>query len=407
MTASHHPLPETLISYVSGALPNATSCVVACHLSMCGDCAGHIRRLEIVGGVMLTNLQTARADDATTEKAIALWSSRTLADEPLPGSAASIADPLLPSPLARYMGMSGAQVSWEKVTTGERHYRVALPKGSGQIRLLRLTPGQRLAPRAGVEEVDLALVLQGAFSDSSGDYVRGDIIELSGDMPRDVRAVADIDCICMVASGPRPTNMHRRDRARTGSFEAKPFLPDRHFRDIQSPSRVLMASAVVLVGIGLGWWLRGGKADFPSADNLVRIEGNRLIATGPLQTALQSLPSGGKTTAASPETGKLRLNVAMTFQNQSGDYCRQYNIAAASSGDHAGGDHVGIACHVGDEWVVRMQALVPPASSAAQRTIPAGGGADPAMDAAIGALIDGDPVVGPEEAALMRKGWKK
>jgi putative transcriptional regulator len=50
MTPNHHPFPETLISFVSGTLPDATSCVVVCHLSMCSDCANHVRRLEMLGG---------------------------------------------------------------------------------------------------------------------------------------------------------------------------------------------------------------------------------------------------------------------------------------------------------------------------------------------------------------------
>ena len=59
MIPSHHPNPETLISYASGTLPNAIACIVACHLSMCRECANEIRWLERLAGVMLSRLEPA------------------------------------------------------------------------------------------------------------------------------------------------------------------------------------------------------------------------------------------------------------------------------------------------------------------------------------------------------------
>ena len=140
----------------------------------------------------------------------------------------------------------------------------------------------------------------------------------------------------------------------------------------------LAASLALFVGIGLGWLVRGAPETRIAAD-FVKRDGNRLVAQGELQNVLDVLPSGGETVA--PSDGRdFRLGVRMTFEDQSGDYCRQYEIIAPSSGRYSG-----IACRKGGTWVVTIQALVPPSYSASEQPIPASGDAHAAMDAVIGA----------------------
>ncbi len=402
MTPRHHPLPETLISYAAGTLPNAVACVVACHLTTCRDCAENARRFEILGGLMLERLETASVDHARTEDALAQWSAERIAGEPEPDQPPDIERALIPPPLADYIGMNGGEeVPWETVVNGVQQYRIDLPKGSGQMRLLQLRPGQCLpkAPRA--TEIGLALVLQGAVTNKTGDYLRGDVIDWTEETGLQPRASGNVDCICLVASDAEPAGlaMTLHELRRLGR-KASPSR--RQLRDIWTQSASLAASVALLLGIGVGWLLRGGpETGAIGLDNLVSIEDGRLLARGPLQEALNSLPSGAPT-AAIPDDGELRLGIKMTFQDQDGDYCRQYRIAAASAARYSG-----VTCRMGEEWVVKVQALVPPSPSAADQTIPAGAGADAAMDAVVRALIAGDPVVGEDEAAIMNKGWKK
>ena len=204
MTHNHHPQPETLISYVAGTLPNAISCVVACHLSLCRDCSDHARRLGIVGGLMLKKLDTAPADKAFTERADAHWSVHGLPSrDPRQNPAPQTEDPVLPKPLAHHLGMGGADIPWKTVVKGVRQYWVKLPKGSGQIRLLRLAPGKLLLEHTHTG-MELTLVLQGIYGDHTGDYVRGDVIEWMEGTLHQPRASGAEECICVIASENTP-----------------------------------------------------------------------------------------------------------------------------------------------------------------------------------------------------------
>lgn len=204
MSHKHHPQPDTLISYVAGALPNSISCVVACHISLCKECADHVRRLEILGGLMLKNLETAPADNAFTEGAVARWSVRTgPPPKPPHEPAPKIDDPVLPKPLAHYLGRGAGEIPWKRVVKGVQQYWVKLPEGSGQIRLLRLAPGKLLLEHTHTG-MELTLVLQGIYADHSGDYTRGDVIEWTEGTLHQPRTSGEEECICVIASERTP-----------------------------------------------------------------------------------------------------------------------------------------------------------------------------------------------------------
>jgi putative transcriptional regulator len=201
MNPNHHPDPSTLISYAAGTLPNAISCVVACHLALCQECAEHVRWLGVLGGVMLDRLETPAEDPDLAERVAAGWSPAP--DPSRHDPAPRIGDPVLPEPLARYLGMGVGDVPWKKVVKGVRQHWVKLPKGSGQIRLLRLTPGKVLLEHTHTG-MELTLVLQGVYGDHTGDYLRGDVIEWAEGTLHQPRASGDEECICVVASENTP-----------------------------------------------------------------------------------------------------------------------------------------------------------------------------------------------------------
>ena len=52
----YHPEDEVLFDYVTGALDEATSLLVATHLVLCPHCRGVVKSLEAVGGALLEGL---------------------------------------------------------------------------------------------------------------------------------------------------------------------------------------------------------------------------------------------------------------------------------------------------------------------------------------------------------------
>jgi anti-sigma factor ChrR (cupin superfamily) len=362
---------------------------------MCRLCAQDVRRLELLGGLMLSRLDAGRAEQSIGERAFARAPRVVPSHEAQPDPETGQDDPLLPSLLTRNLPING-DILWQTVSPGVEQHRIALPKGSGQMRLLRLARGEMLPQRGHRADAEIALVLQGRLSGKNGDFIRGDVIDWSDDRNNETIAAGDMDCVCLSAGG---------------GAAAAPYLILREMRERAGPlalrlggalrgTAALAAGVALLIGFGLGWLVpRAPEAG--TVVDLVKVDGNRLIAQGALRDALNVVPSG-REIVASLGGGEVRLGIKMTFEEQSGQYCRQYRIVA-SPPEH----YSGIGCRAGEDWIVRMQALLPPAASGAEHTIPADAGPDGAMDAVIGAWISGNPLGGADEAAVMRKAWQK
>jgi surface antigen len=154
----------------------------------------------------------------------------------------------------------------------------------------------------------------------------------------------------------------------------------------------------MVIGIGLGWLLRGIGNEASSGTAFLRVQNQRVLAIAPLKAVLETVPSG---TLAPLGTRKgAQFQAKMTFRNESRGYCRQYELVLNAHERIAG-----IACRIpGGDWSVMLQTLLPP--SASSLTVPASAERNAALDAAIGALIDGDPLVGEAEATIMSNGWR-
>jgi hypothetical protein len=160
-----------------------------------------------------------------------------------------------------------------------------------------------------------------------------------------------------------------------------------------------VASVAVTVGIGLGWLLRGLDNDETSARPFVKMENARLIAAPPLKAALDTIPSSNRLSLV-PGGKPAQFRALMTFSGQDRGYCRQYELALGAQEWMAG-----IACRVpsGDWWVLLQS---PKAPSTPGRIVPASG-PNAVFDAAINALIQGDPLGAEAEAAIISNGWRK
>lgn len=199
------------------------------------------------------------------------------------------------------------------------------------------------------------------------------------------------------AAGPRASGAAR---ASAGAFTA-------WLRNLRAPAGwsapvVLAASLALIAGIGFGWLLRGGADSGGMAlSDFVQADDNRLLARGALAGGLESAASGGDVAATPSQSDAARIRVKMTFRNESGDYCRQYEIADAAHARHSG-----VACRADGQWVVAMQTLLPPSRARPERMVLASG-SDAAMEAAVSTMIAGDPLGRDEEAAIIRDSWRK
>jgi len=192
----HHPSDELLMDYASGALGEGWSLGIATHLALCPHCRRTLNRIEGIGGSLLEE-QTPTAVSGDV-----LASVMASIDAPIEAKApastpntASAEKTVLPSPLRRYLGGDVDQVNWKRLGLGA--YQCEVPTGDGtSVRLLRIPAGKPV-PEHTHRGLELTVVLQGAFTDHSGEYGRGDFEEADEQIFHQPHAAPGDDCICL------------------------------------------------------------------------------------------------------------------------------------------------------------------------------------------------------------------
>ena len=193
---THHLSDEYLVEYAAGSLPHAESLVVASHLALCGVCRARVEAFETVGAVML---EDGDAEDVSTGAfdAVMAMIATPGADERarrIEFDEATLRT--IPAPLREHLDASLADLEWKRVSRGVDEVRLHDEQGI-RISLLRAQAGTKLPSHTHAGE-EFTLVLDGGYSDSDGDYRRGDVT--LADSTTDHSPIADDDgpCVCLL-----------------------------------------------------------------------------------------------------------------------------------------------------------------------------------------------------------------
>ncbi len=180
----YHPSDETLLACAAGTLPDPHARVVAAHLGFCPDCARAVRRAEAVGGALLADLPPSPlAADAF---------ARTVARLDRPASPEPAAAP------ATLAGLATGRWRW----TGPGIAMMPLVRrdtSDSRLDLIRVAPGTALLEHAHSGR-ESTCVLQGAFSDGTGEYHVGDFMEADAAVAHRPAALPGEPCICLIAT---------------------------------------------------------------------------------------------------------------------------------------------------------------------------------------------------------------
>lgn len=219
MSVHSHPGDDTLLRYAAGVLPAGPALLVEIHLQACPHCRAAVRRFEAVGGVLLDAAEPAALGGDAFARTLArlgpapvsgsvsggLTGSGARRDHLEAGPSGSAAAPRaeglvlpdgvrLPRPLAsRRIG------AMMPVAPGVRMGRVHVPEdGQSNVFLFQIGPG-RAIPRHTHAGTEYTHVICGGFSDPSGHYGPGDLVEADGDVDHSPRVDDDGTCICLAA----------------------------------------------------------------------------------------------------------------------------------------------------------------------------------------------------------------
>lgn len=186
-----------LADYSAGKLPVILHAVVASHLTLKPENWSFVRVMEAAAGdAMVASDRVPFSDrDAMLDAIFAVADDVSEA-----GRGARTASPhgIIPAPLVPMCGEDISGIKWQRQLPGFRAAKVSDADGL-EASLLWIKAGRRM-PSHSHDGSEITLVLQGAFSDGSGRYARGDIA--IADHEVDHRPVAEEgeDCICLAVT---------------------------------------------------------------------------------------------------------------------------------------------------------------------------------------------------------------
>jgi putative transcriptional regulator len=189
----HHPDAATLMSYAAGTLAEPLAAVIAAHVSMCPHCQEAVADIELMGAALLLGGSACSPEDRARP-------ARRPQDGARPPARLEIADDRLPRTIVAAYGLSFATIPWRRLGPGVWHHRLALSKDAeGDLRFLKIGPG-RAMPDHGHGGSELTLVLDGAYSDETGEFRPGDVQDVDETIEHTPVSDARFGCVCLIAS---------------------------------------------------------------------------------------------------------------------------------------------------------------------------------------------------------------
>ncbi|PQO23816.1 transcriptional regulator [Rhodobacteraceae bacterium WD3A24] len=190
----HHLSDDLLMAYSAGQLPEAFSLVVATHVSLCDECRARLAGFDSIGGAVLEHTESAAMAEGSLEATL-----RRIGRAPeSPAISPPARGRVLPRPVRDYVGGGVDAVKWRNLGGGVR--QAILPTSRAASARLLYIPAGAAVPDHGHKGTELTLVLQGAFSDESARFGRGDVEIADESVEHTPVAEPGAACICLAAT---------------------------------------------------------------------------------------------------------------------------------------------------------------------------------------------------------------
>jgi putative transcriptional regulator len=191
---SRHPAPdELLLDYAAGVLPEGLALAVSLHVALDPAARLAVDRLRAVGGALLEEEEAGlELGDAALESVMARLEG--IAVEPkAPPPAPHPGFEWAPASLLPYLGNK----DWKHAFGGFEQIEIGLHGDTHRVVLLRLQPGKGLPVHRHVAN-EFTVVLQGGYTDNTGNYAVGDFAVGPGAQEHEPIADPGEPCIALI-----------------------------------------------------------------------------------------------------------------------------------------------------------------------------------------------------------------
>src|SRR5262245_13119529 len=191
---SRHPAPEELLlDYAAGALPEGPALAVSLHLALDPAARQTVQRLTDLAGGLLESEGDAVTDESEIERVLVRLADTPVEARPVP-AAGRAGFAWAPPALRRYIG-PGAR--WKRAFGGFEEIKIGLHGDSHRVSLLKLEPGKGLPVHRHVG-AEYTVVLQGGYTDNTGNYLVGDFAVGPGPAQHEPIADPGEPCIALI-----------------------------------------------------------------------------------------------------------------------------------------------------------------------------------------------------------------
>ena len=198
-------LEHMLMAYAAGGLPAQESLMVAALTALNPAARNKVKHYEALAGRMICEQEQAKVTDDCLAKLMGRIDAPK-AETP-PPAVRAVEPPAqkqndLGIPLAIQALISGFCMNdrrcWDKMSRGfsKMEIRICRTPTRKRLRLMRLLPGQA-TPAHAHRGIEITLVLEGSYTDSTGTFNRGDIVILTD--PRFIHQpkAGAAGCVCL------------------------------------------------------------------------------------------------------------------------------------------------------------------------------------------------------------------
>jgi putative transcriptional regulator len=191
---SRHTAPdELLLDYAAGVLPEGPALAVSLHVALDPAARLAVDRLRAVGGALLEAEEVGlELGDAALESVMARLEGVAVEPKPAP-PARRPGFEWAPPPLLRYLGSK----DWKRAFGGFEQIEIGLHGDTHRVALLRLQPGKGLPVHRHVAN-EFTVVLQGGYTDNTGNYGVGDFAIGPGTAQHEPIADPGEPCIALI-----------------------------------------------------------------------------------------------------------------------------------------------------------------------------------------------------------------
>jgi putative transcriptional regulator len=190
---SRHPAPdELLLDYATGVLPEGPALAVSLHVALDPAARRTVDRLRALGGTLLEDEATPELGEAALAGVMARL-DREAVEAKAPAVRPRSGFEWAPSSLLPYL----RDKDWRRAFGGFEQIELGLHGDSHRVALLRLQPGKGLPVHRHVAN-EYTVVLQGGYTDNTGNYGVGDFAVGPG--PQEHEPIADPGepCIALI-----------------------------------------------------------------------------------------------------------------------------------------------------------------------------------------------------------------